>query len=66
MRPLATWLLFVLVLACMASIASAADGPPKELMLFNGKNLDGWKHRFPARAKGKMEDTWSVVDGVLV
>ena len=65
MRSAATRILFVSMLACVASIGWAADGPPKEIMLFNGKTLDGWKHRFPARASGKMEDTWNVADGVL-
>lgn len=37
----------------------------EEISLFNGKDLTGWTYFFDDKSK-KMEDVWSVVDGVLV
>ena len=53
--------LSALALALAATAASSADA----VRLFNGKDLDGWSH-FLADPKVKMEDVWSVRDGVLV
>jgi hypothetical protein len=39
-------------------------GEREEVRLFNGKNLDGWTCHL--QDKGKLEDTWSVRDGILV
>ncbi|MEQ8209184.1 MAG: DUF1080 domain-containing protein [Lacipirellulaceae bacterium] len=71
-------LICYLLLAC--SLANAKEGsgkkgsaakatttkaaPGKAVMLFNGKNLDGWKHHL-GKSKVKREDVWSVEDGVL-
>ena len=66
MRKIVARILSFSMLVGMVSIGRAADGPPKETVLFNGQDLSGWKHRFPARLEGKMEDTWSVRDGILV
>ena len=54
-------LLFALcVVLCLTTAARAAD----EMALFNGRDLSGWTYYL--RAPGaKMEDTWSVRDGVL-
>jgi len=41
---------------------SVADD--KSIMLFNGKNLDGWDF-YLGKAKRKMEDVWSVEEGIL-
>jgi hypothetical protein len=38
--------------------------PPNEVRLFNGKNLTGWTAYL--QENGKMEDVWSVRDGVLI
>lgn len=37
---------------------------PNEVSLFDGKNLDAWT--FHLNDNGKMEDVWSIVDGVIV
>jgi hypothetical protein len=42
-----------------------ADEPAKEVKLFNGKDLSGWEH-FLVDDKAKMEDVWSVEDGILI
>ncbi|QDS97085.1 3-keto-disaccharide hydrolase [Adhaeretor mobilis] len=42
---------------------NAADDD-KTVMLFNGKDLDGWDF-YLGKAKQKMEDVWSVEDGIL-
>lgn len=38
--------------------------PKEEITLFNGKNIEGWSFR-AADPNAKMEDTFSVADGVL-
>ena len=53
--------LSALALALAATAASSADA----VRLFNGKDLGGWSH-FLVDPKVKMEDVWSVRDGVLV
>ncbi len=50
---------------CAASIASAAEKESKPCNLFNGKNLDGWGF-FLVEPDVKMEDVWSVKDGLLI
>lgn len=37
---------------------------PGEIKLFNGKDMDGWQAILPGG--GKMEDAWSVKDGVII
>ena len=53
--------LSALALALAATAASSADA----VRLFNGKDLGGWSH-FLVDPKVRMEDVWSVRDGVLV
>lgn len=65
MRRIVTPLLVLSLLGCAASIASAADKPSKASDLFNGKNLDGWGY-FLVEPDVKMEDVWSVEDGILI
>lgn len=47
----------------LAGLATADDA--KEVKLFNGKDLSGWEH-FLVKDEVKMEDVWSVEDGILV
>jgi hypothetical protein len=57
--------------AVLAALAAALAGtatfaaPPGAVPLFNGQDLGGWSH-FLADPKVRMEDVWSVRDGVLV
>jgi len=53
------------LLVSAASIATAADEGSKACNLFNGKNLDGWGY-FLVDSDVKMEDVWSVKDGLLI
>jgi Domain of Unknown Function (DUF1080) len=53
------------VLAVLVVVASANAAPPDTVPLFNGKDLGGWSH-FLVDPKVRMEDVWSVRDGVLV
>ncbi|MFZ5829580.1 MAG: 3-keto-disaccharide hydrolase [Planctomycetota bacterium] len=48
-----------------ADQAAPAALEGKEVLLFNGKNLEGWD-AFLVDPNVKMEDVWSVQDGVLV
>lgn len=62
-----------IVLTLLAGGIGAAQAEPKpgepkfgpEVALFNGKNLDGWGF-FLVDPQLKMEDVWSVKDGILV
>jgi hypothetical protein len=45
-------------------IRNPAAAVPNEVRLFNGKDLTGWKACLPKG--GRMEDVWSVKDGVLI
>ena len=65
MRRIVTPLLVLSLLVCAASIASAADKGSKACNLFNGKCLDGWGG-FLVESDAKMEDVWSVKDGILI
>lgn len=53
----------VALLAALGLPAFAAG--PQPIPLFDGKDLAGWSH-FLADPKARMEDVWSVRDGVLV
>lgn len=46
------------------AIGLATNGSAEEISLFNGKDLAGWTHVLSDKDK-KMEDVWSVKDGVL-
>jgi len=76
MRYLSTWLLGLTVgllagcdsdssreLARTAKQPQAAE-QPEAIALFNGQDLSGWTYEL-ADPKAKMEDVWSVADGVL-
>jgi hypothetical protein len=54
-------------LVLVAAVADAADEQkgPRPIKLFNGKNLDGWQCHL-VEPDVKMEDVWSVEDGILV
>jgi hypothetical protein len=52
----------VLLASSIARLAPAAERA--EIELFNGKNLDGWTYHL-ADKNAKMQDVWSVRDGVL-
>jgi hypothetical protein len=55
--------LVLVALLCLAAVASA---PAQEAVdLFNGKDLSGW-NAFLIDPDVKMEDVWSVQDGILV
>jgi hypothetical protein len=51
--------------ALALALAGTAASPAEPVRLFNGKDLGGWSH-FLVDPKVKMEDVWSVRDGVLV
>jgi len=58
-------LVVLAVAACLTGSATAAEGQPKPIELFNGQCLAGWDC-FLADPNVKMEDVWSVKDGILV
>lgn len=69
MRRTSGLMTMFLCLVCLAgkdpAALSAAGKTSKPVVLFNGKDLSGWK--WVSRAPGsKMEDVWSVQNGVLV
>ncbi|MFH1920513.1 MAG: DUF1080 domain-containing protein [Planctomycetota bacterium] len=55
----------LMVVACLAGPATAADEQAKPIELFNCTCLAGWDV-FLVDSNVKMEDVWSVKDGVLV
>jgi hypothetical protein len=55
----------VCVVACLAGGLAADRAAAEEIALFNGKNFDGWTYVL-SDANVKMEDVWSVVDGMIV
>lgn len=60
-----TTLLAVMVLSILlANVAGAVEPSGKAVKLFNGKDLSGWEH-FLVDENAKMEDVWSVEDGIL-
>jgi len=65
MRCIAASLSVFSLFICAASIVWAADEGSKACDLFNGKNLDGWGS-FLVEPDAKMEDVWSVKDGLLI
>jgi len=65
MRCFVAPLLVLSLLACVANVASAADEPSKACDLFNGECLDGWGY-FLVDPDVKMENVWSVEDGILI
>jgi len=61
-----TTLLSVMSLSVVFAGAVHADGPSgKEVNLFSGKDLSGWEH-FLVDENAKLEDVWSVEDGILI
>ena len=54
-----------LFLALAAGLLPAGSPDDHAIPLFNGKDLTGWTHKL-ADEKVKMEDVWSVQDGILV
>ncbi len=57
-------LLGIMGLACGWSLTARAD-EPKAIDLFNGKDLTGWEY-FLVDPNVKMDDVWSVKDGLLI
>lgn len=59
--------MFLAGLVLVATVAAAADQDKgaRPIKLFNGKNLDGWQCHL-VEPDVKMEDVWSVEDGILV
>ncbi|MFO0948390.1 MAG: DUF1080 domain-containing protein [Planctomycetota bacterium] len=53
------------VFACMVVVGLATRANAEVISLFNGKDLTGWTYFLSDKSK-KMEDVWSVKDGVLV
>ena len=62
MRRVLSFLLILAVALCLANTARAAD---KCCKLFDGQCLGGWEH-FLVEPDVKMEDVWSVKDGILI
>lgn len=58
-------LLLSSALALLLAPVAFGGSSPKSIALFNGKDLSGWTH-FLADPAVKMEDVWSVKDGLLV
>jgi hypothetical protein len=54
------FVLAALLMTCSATLAAA-----QEIELFNGKDLAGWTY-YLSDSKVKMEDVWSVKDGVII
>jgi hypothetical protein len=52
------------LVTCLAAAAAPAKKRPKEVALFNGKDLSGWTFHL-RDPNAKMEGTWSVRDGLL-
>ena len=53
------------ILSVSAVVAQAAQPTANEVKLFNGNDLTGWEH-FLVEDDVKMDDVWSVDDGMLV
>lgn len=58
-----TLLLVAAMTFSLSGLSGAAD--PEPVDLFNGKDLTGWQH-YLVEPDVKMEDVWSVKDGLLV
>jgi len=63
MRTITRFFPLVALLTTLCATASAAE--PQAVRLFNGKDLAGWSHVL-VDPNVRMEDVWSVRDGVLV
>lgn len=57
--------LILFVVGIVGACALAQNAQPKEIPLFNGKDLAGWK-AFLADSNVKPEEVWSVQDGILI
>ena len=55
----------VALVILFGTVLAAAEKQEKTISLFDGKGLDGWTYHL-ADSDAKMEDTWSVRDGMLV
>ncbi len=64
MQRVLAFLIVCIALVALTSTVVAEDGP-KSTSLFNAKCLGGWEH-FLVDPDVKMEDVWSVQDGILV
>ena len=53
------------VVVGVVALVAVAVGDEKPISLFNGKDLTGWSAHFN-KPNAKVEDAWSVRDGVLV
>ncbi len=65
MFRVATLFLTGLILATALTATADEKECVKPVRLFNGKNLDGWQSHL-VDSDVKMEDVWSVEDGILV
>lgn len=65
MFRVATLFLTGLILATALTATADEKECVKPVQLFNGKNLDGWQSHL-VDSDVKMEDVWSVEDGILV
>jgi hypothetical protein len=65
MRRAITLLAVVSCSVLFASVTRADEPSGKQVKLFNGKDLSGWEF-FLVDENAKMEDVWSVKDGLLV
>ena len=57
--------LAVISLCVLSANTTWANDPTKEVKLFDGKSLSGWEY-FLVDGDAKMEDVWSVEEGILV
>ena len=64
MRRTLCCLMTVALVACLSSVAMAEDKCAGAVKLFDGKSLDGWKC-FTIDPQVKIDDVWSVKDGLL-
>ncbi|HYW79139.1 MAG TPA: DUF1080 domain-containing protein [Thermoguttaceae bacterium] len=70
MRRVLSLLVVSTLLMCLCNVTIAQDQAAKKkgrkgVQLFNGENLDGWKC-FAYESDAKIDDIWSVKDGLLV
>ncbi|CUU38447.1 MAG: DUF1080 domain-containing protein [Armatimonadetes bacterium] len=61
------WLIIgaLAIVSVLGTQTGAQEKHPKEIPLFNGKDLTGWK-AFLADPNVKPEEVWSVQDGILI
>ena len=65
MRNIVSLSLILAVTIWLAGSTLAGEGDSKPVKLFNGQNLEGWSC-FLVEPDVKMEDVWSVKDGILI